>query len=90
VGKPALEVYNRTMVAPAKIAVETLGPDLLRLVESAQTGEVVITRGGQPVAKVVPVPPPTKARPIPGYGKGTVLYVSDDFDAPLADFDDET
>ena len=54
--------------------------------KSAQAGEIVLTRAGQPVAKIIPIPAP-KGRPKAGYGKGTVLYMADDFDAPLPEFD---
>lgn len=77
------------MVAPTNIAVEDAGPELSRLVESASTGrEIVITRGGQPVARIVPIPL-SHGRPKAGYAKGTVLHMAEDFDAPLPDFDEE-
>lgn len=76
-------------MAPMNVAIESAGPDLSRLVESVQEGrEVVITRGGQPVAKVISLPV-SRGKLTPGYAKGTVLYMADDFDAPLSDFDDE-
>lgn len=75
------------MMAPVNVAIENAGPDLSRLVESAQEGrEVVLTRGGQPVAKIVSLAA-GKARPKPGYAKGTVVYMAEDFDEPLPDFD---
>jgi prevent-host-death family protein len=46
-----------------------------------------ITKRGKPVAEIRPVSqvkPPLKA----GYGKGSVLYIAPDFDAPLEDFKD--
>jgi prevent-host-death family protein len=77
------------MVAPTNIAVEDVGPELFRLVESAGEGrEIVITRAGQPVARIVPIPS-SQARPKAGYGKGTVLRMADDFDKPLAEFDED-
>ena len=76
-------------MAPMNVAIENAGPDLSRLVESAQEGrEVVITRGGQPVARVISLPA-SHGNPKPGYAKGTVLYMADDFDEPLPDFDEE-
>ncbi len=84
-----IERYDDCMVAPTNIAVETSGPDLSRLVESARQGrEVVITQAGQPIAKIIPIPAP-QGRPKAGYGKGTVVQMTSDFDEPLSDFDEE-
>jgi antitoxin (DNA-binding transcriptional repressor) of toxin-antitoxin stability system len=47
--------------------------------------EIVITEGDRPVAKIVPA----GAAPMPrqlGTLRGTVLYMSPDFDAPLEEF----
>lgn len=38
--------------------------------------------GKEPLVKLVPVPEPPKARRIGG-ARGLVLYMADDFDAPL-------
>ena len=54
--------------------------ELLRLVDAGE--EVEIQRGGQPVARLVPVPGP-RARTF-GFDAGR-LDVPDDFDAPLPD-----
>jgi prevent-host-death family protein len=54
--------------------------ELLRLVDAGE--EVEIQRGGQPVARLVPVPGP-RARTF-GIDAGR-LHVPDDFDAPLPD-----
>lgn len=53
--------------------------------ELAPGGEVVITRGGKPVGRLLP-PELPKGVPIYGRGKGKVLYMAPDFDAPLDDF----
>jgi prevent-host-death family protein len=53
---------------------------LLRLVDSGQ--EVEISRGGEPVAKLVPIRTPQKRKL--GTDAG-VFVVPDDFDAPLPD-----
>ena len=49
--------------------------------------EVVITEGGQPVARLVPAAD-QQQRPTRRLGtlRGTVLYMAPDFDAPLEDF----
>ena len=51
---------------------------LLRRVEAGQ--EVVISRGGRPVARLVPVG--SKRPRVPGRLKGSI-EISDDFDAPM-------
>jgi prevent-host-death family protein len=51
---------------------------LLRRVESGE--EVVIARGGRPIAKLVPASPPRRREM--GFDRGKVV-IADDFDAPL-------
>jgi len=47
-----------------------------------QTGEeIIITKAGQPVAKIIPIPPERKPRQ-PGSAKGKI-WIAPDFDAPL-------
>jgi prevent-host-death family protein len=53
---------------------------LLRLVDGGQ--EIEISRGGEPVAKIVPIRSAAKRRL--GIDEG-VFVVPDDFDAPLPD-----
>lgn len=55
------------------------------LVDKALMGEeVIIARGNKPLLKLVPVE--TKISRQPGTGKNDVLFVANDFDAPLEDF----
>ena len=57
------------------------------LVRKALMGEeVVIARDNKPLLKLVPVGASTRRQP--GSAKGEVLYVAEDFDAPLNDFAD--
>jgi prevent-host-death family protein len=52
-----------------------------RLVARAQSGEeIIITRGGHPVARLVPLAPPVSRAPGRWRGK---LKIAADFDAPL-------
>ncbi|RMG53823.1 MAG: type II toxin-antitoxin system Phd/YefM family antitoxin [Gammaproteobacteria bacterium] len=61
---------------------------LSRLIQEALEGEeVVIARGNQPVARLVPVRRGGPERRIGG-AKGLVRSIADDFDAPLDDFSD--
>jgi len=54
---------------------------LSRLVERVEAGEeIVIARGGRPVARLVPMATRTKPR-VPGRWKGRV-WIAPDFDSP--------
>lgn len=61
-------------------------PDLIDQLTPGQ--EVVITRDGRPVAKLVGQPSMPQAPRRPGWAKGVITHISDDFDAPLDDFKD--
>ncbi len=57
---------------------------LSRLVDRAAAGEeIVIAKGGRPLARLVPIARRTSPRPL-GLFRGRVR-VADDFDAPLPD-----
>jgi len=57
---------------------------LSRLLEKVADGEeVVIARAGVPVARLVPVAPPSKREL--GFVEGGRVFIADDFDAPLPD-----
>lgn len=57
---------------------------LADLVAAAENGnEVLLTREGRPVARLVPALPDR----VPGSARG-LITMSDDFDAPLEDFAD--
>jgi len=72
-----------------KVSVSQASKDLLQLIEAAIKGEeIVITKDEEPIAKLVPVPPIKKNWPAKaGSAKGMVT-IADDFDEPLADFED--
>lgn len=57
------------------------------LVEVAMSGvEVVITKDDRPLVKLVPL---AQAKPRPQFGSAAgLITMSDDFDAPLEDFND--
>ena len=58
--------------------------DLLDAVIRGQ--EIVLTRDAQPVAKLIPL---VQRRPRPRFGSAKgLVHIADDFDAPLADFDE--
>lgn len=59
---------------------------LARLIQKVDAGaEVVITRDGEPVARLVPAVVRTGIERVPGSAKG-LFTVPDDFDAPVEDF----
>ena len=59
-------------------------PELVARVAGGE--EIVITENQQPVAKLVRERPTQPARPAPGLGKGSILYMAPDFDEPLEEF----
>jgi antitoxin (DNA-binding transcriptional repressor) of toxin-antitoxin stability system len=48
--------------------------------------ELCITQDQQTIAKLVRIRPPLREPRQPGSAKDTILYMADDFDAPLEDF----
>ena len=72
-------VHNAAM---AEVGVHAAKTNLSRLLRRVAAGEeIIITRGGDPVARLVPA-----SRPRPGLGMlQGALVVPDDFDAPLPD-----
>ncbi len=60
---------------------------LSRLVERALAGEeVVIARANKPLVRLSPVDSAARGPRKPGSGKGELLHLAPDFDAPLEDF----
>jgi prevent-host-death family protein len=72
------------------ISIEEAQATLPELIHRMNSGdEVVITENNQPVARLVPtVPEPLQQPRESGFLRGSVLYMSPDFDAPLEDFRD--
>ena len=68
------------------MAVEDIVMTLPELLDGLTPGdEVILTRGRQPVAKLVSEQPKSapKPRPGPGLGRGMITHIAPDFDAPL-------
>lgn len=66
---------------------------LSELVEKVQKEGITyrITKRGEPVAELKPIEEPKKKPGLKfGYKKGSLLYMADDFDAPLEDFSEYT
>ncbi len=69
------------------INIEEAKTQLPDLIDAAVNGEeIVIAKDAQHIVKLVPVARPP-ARPQFGSAKG-LISMADDFDAPLADFDE--
>jgi antitoxin (DNA-binding transcriptional repressor) of toxin-antitoxin stability system len=66
--------------------LENMQMTLPELVDHLTPGdEVILTRNHQTVAKLVSETP-KMSRPAPGLGKGSIIYMAPDFDAPLDEF----
>ncbi len=69
------------------ITIEEAQAKLPELIAKLTPGEeVVITRNEQPVARLVGEPRRVRKPRQPGSAKDKILYMADDFDAPLEDF----
>jgi antitoxin (DNA-binding transcriptional repressor) of toxin-antitoxin stability system len=69
------------------VTLEEAQARLPELIDHLAPGEeLVITRGDQPVAKLVGQARPDRPPRRPGTLRGSVLYMAPDFDAPLEDF----
>ena len=74
------------MSVPA-VDLKTFPHELRELVEKAtRLGEVVLTREGEAVARIVPVPAARRPRK-PGSARG-LIHMADDFDETPEDFCD--
>lgn len=71
----------------ATITVEEAQLNLKDLIHQLTSGqEIIITENQQPVARLVSELPKKQQRPAPGLGKGSIIYMAPDFDAPLEEF----
>jgi antitoxin (DNA-binding transcriptional repressor) of toxin-antitoxin stability system len=71
----------------ATLTVEEDQRTLKDLSEKLAPGaEIVLTDKQQPVAKLVGERFPRTARPLPGLGKGSIVYMAPEFDEPLDEF----
>jgi len=70
-----------------QVTIHEAKTHLSRLIEEALQGEeIVIAKGRNPLVRIVPLSrqkPPRKA----GGARGVLKKMTDDFDAPLSDFD---
>lgn len=69
-----------------QVTLEVAGTQLPKLIEAANRGEeVIIAQNSQPGVKLVPIPHAWIRRE-PGSAKHLLIYMAEDFDAPLEDF----
>jgi antitoxin (DNA-binding transcriptional repressor) of toxin-antitoxin stability system len=72
------------------VSLEQAQRELAKLIHQLKAGEeMVITEGGQSVARiisVVPTPESGKRDRVPGSAKGEILWIAPDFDEPLDEF----
>jgi prevent-host-death family protein len=73
----------------AVVNVHEAKTHLSRLLDRVAAGEeITIAKAGEPVARLVPIERSKKVR-VPGKDRGK-LFIADDFDAPVRDFEDES
>ena len=71
-----------------EVEIEQVCARLSELIEEITAGgEVVLTRDGQPLARLIPVSTRKRAQRSFGSAKG-LLHIAADFDEPLDDFRD--
>ncbi len=72
----------------AMISIHEAKTHFSRLIQRALSGEeIIVSKGKEPVVKIVPVPGAKKERE-PGGAKGIVKHISPDFDGPLKEFEE--
>lgn len=70
------------------VTLDEASTQLPKLIQDAARGEqIILTQDSTPVAELVPVAVSRGPRQ-PGSAKDLILYMADDFDAPLPDFQD--
>ena len=66
------------------LPIEQVQDRLKELVHQLTPGdEILITENDRAVARLVYEGSPEASRPKPGLGKGSIIYISPDFDEPL-------
>jgi antitoxin (DNA-binding transcriptional repressor) of toxin-antitoxin stability system len=73
-----------------QVSLDEAKERLSDLIDAASQGETVLIEKegeqGAQVVQLVAVQKPARRRPKFGSAKGIILYMADDFDAPLEDF----
>lgn len=69
-----------------QVTIKEAKTHLSKLIQKAIEGEeVIIAKGQQALVKLVALPEIPQQRRI-GHAKGVILYMADDFDEPLPEF----
>ena len=69
-----------------QVTIHEAKTHLSKLIQRALAGEeIIIARGKEPVVKLVAITKPKRQRRL-GMAPHAVIYIADDFDAPLDDF----
>ena len=69
------------------ITLEEAQARLPELIAGLKPGEeLIITQQAHPVARLVAERPSTRKPRVPGTARGKILYMAEDFNAPLDDF----
>ncbi len=68
------------------VNIDKVDKQLAELLSIArERGEIQIVQNGEPLALLESVTPPKKKKRIPGLHEGNIVYMAEDFDAPLPD-----
>jgi antitoxin (DNA-binding transcriptional repressor) of toxin-antitoxin stability system len=71
-----------------QVTIHEAKTHLSRLIQQALDGEeIIIAKGKTPLVKLVVLPEARRERRL-GEAKDAILYIADDFDAPLDEFQD--
>jgi antitoxin (DNA-binding transcriptional repressor) of toxin-antitoxin stability system len=71
-----------------QVTIKEAETHLKQLIQQALEGEeIVISQDQQPLVKLVALPEALKQRRI-GHAKGVIIYMADDFDEPLPEFEE--
>ena len=70
----------------ATVTIHQAKTHFSQLIQRALAGEeIIVAKGKEPVAKIVPIPEARKERR-PGGAKGIVKHITKDFDDPLEEY----
>ncbi len=78
------------MLLMTQVTIHEAKTNLSKLIQQALVGEeIIIAKGKKPLVKLVALPEAQKQRRI-GHAKGVILYMADDFDDLLPEFEEYT
>jgi antitoxin (DNA-binding transcriptional repressor) of toxin-antitoxin stability system len=81
---------NEGVISMVQVSLDEAKERLSDLIDAASQGETVLIEKegeqGAQIVQLVAVPKHSSRRPKFGSAKGLILYMAEDFDAPLDDF----